>query len=266
VPRPAMLVEMVTAPRRPLCATISLSRSTFSGRALSTCGPDKRRGQHACVAVQAAGDALPRVLCFRGQLQPAPHTRPVLDKPPWRLPRQATCVFRPARPCPGSSHLVRNLVLGQQGRQDLALLHAGRAHLRSRETTRQHDANTRMLMQRHALGLQPCQPQRMVFPSIPSGRTSTGRPVLCMRLISVTTAFHLYCSSLRAQRTTCAALSQATRLPAPPAPALTDTPLAGHGAHGKAVHPQHGAPSCGHFDPELASQDGFASLATRHGR
>ena len=36
VPRPAMLVATVTAPRRPACATISLSRSTFSGRALST--------------------------------------------------------------------------------------------------------------------------------------------------------------------------------------------------------------------------------------
>mmetsp|Transcript_30848 Transcript_30848/g.76731 ORF Transcript_30848/g.76731 Transcript_30848/m.76731 type:complete len:261 (-) Transcript_30848:1538-2320(-) len=36
VPRPAMLVAMVTAPLRPLCATISLSRSTFSGLALSS--------------------------------------------------------------------------------------------------------------------------------------------------------------------------------------------------------------------------------------
>mmetsp|Transcript_1757 Transcript_1757/g.6989 ORF Transcript_1757/g.6989 Transcript_1757/m.6989 type:complete len:232 (+) Transcript_1757:1071-1766(+) len=36
VPRPAMLVAMVTAPRRPPCATISLSRSTFSGLALSS--------------------------------------------------------------------------------------------------------------------------------------------------------------------------------------------------------------------------------------
>ena len=36
VPRPAMLVATVTAPNRPACATISLSRSTFSGRALST--------------------------------------------------------------------------------------------------------------------------------------------------------------------------------------------------------------------------------------
>mmetsp|Transcript_8499 Transcript_8499/g.26285 ORF Transcript_8499/g.26285 Transcript_8499/m.26285 type:complete len:232 (-) Transcript_8499:1236-1931(-) len=39
VPRPAMLVAMVTAPRRPPCATISDSRSTFSGLALSSsCG------------------------------------------------------------------------------------------------------------------------------------------------------------------------------------------------------------------------------------
>jgi hypothetical protein len=31
-----MLVATVTAPRRPACATISPSRSTFSGRAFST--------------------------------------------------------------------------------------------------------------------------------------------------------------------------------------------------------------------------------------
>ena len=37
VPRPAMLVAIVTAARRPLCATISLSRSTFSGFAFSSC-------------------------------------------------------------------------------------------------------------------------------------------------------------------------------------------------------------------------------------
>mmetsp|Transcript_11367 Transcript_11367/g.39525 ORF Transcript_11367/g.39525 Transcript_11367/m.39525 type:complete len:217 (-) Transcript_11367:1293-1943(-) len=36
VPRPAMLVEMVTAARRPLWATISASRSTFSGLAFSS--------------------------------------------------------------------------------------------------------------------------------------------------------------------------------------------------------------------------------------
>mmetsp|Transcript_44866 Transcript_44866/g.114706 ORF Transcript_44866/g.114706 Transcript_44866/m.114706 type:complete len:251 (-) Transcript_44866:1293-2045(-) len=36
VPRPAMLVAMVTAPARPLCATISDSRSTFSGLAFSS--------------------------------------------------------------------------------------------------------------------------------------------------------------------------------------------------------------------------------------
>ena len=36
VPRPAMFVAMVTAPRRPLCATISDSRSTFSGLAFSS--------------------------------------------------------------------------------------------------------------------------------------------------------------------------------------------------------------------------------------
>lgn len=36
VPRPAMLVEMVTALTRPLWATISASRCTFSGLALST--------------------------------------------------------------------------------------------------------------------------------------------------------------------------------------------------------------------------------------
>lgn len=36
VPRPAMLVEMVTEPRRPLCATISASRCTFSGFAFSS--------------------------------------------------------------------------------------------------------------------------------------------------------------------------------------------------------------------------------------
>lgn len=36
VPRPAMLVAMVTAPRRPDCATISDSRSTFSGLAFSS--------------------------------------------------------------------------------------------------------------------------------------------------------------------------------------------------------------------------------------
>mmetsp|Transcript_32539 Transcript_32539/g.45139 ORF Transcript_32539/g.45139 Transcript_32539/m.45139 type:complete len:214 (+) Transcript_32539:1239-1880(+) len=35
VPRPAMLVEIVTAPLRPLCATISLSLSTFSGFAFN---------------------------------------------------------------------------------------------------------------------------------------------------------------------------------------------------------------------------------------
>ena len=35
VPRPAMLVAIVTAPLRPDCATISDSRSTFSGLALS---------------------------------------------------------------------------------------------------------------------------------------------------------------------------------------------------------------------------------------
>ena len=34
VPRPAMLVAMVTEPLRPAWATISDSRSTFSGRAL----------------------------------------------------------------------------------------------------------------------------------------------------------------------------------------------------------------------------------------
>ena len=34
VPRPAMLVAMVTAPLRPDCATISDSRWTFSGLAL----------------------------------------------------------------------------------------------------------------------------------------------------------------------------------------------------------------------------------------
>mmetsp|Transcript_27169 Transcript_27169/g.45447 ORF Transcript_27169/g.45447 Transcript_27169/m.45447 type:complete len:316 (+) Transcript_27169:1063-2010(+) len=36
VPRPAMFVEMVTAPLRPLWLTISLSRCTFSGLALSS--------------------------------------------------------------------------------------------------------------------------------------------------------------------------------------------------------------------------------------
>ena len=36
VPRPAMLVAMVTMPLRPACATISASRSTFSGLAFST--------------------------------------------------------------------------------------------------------------------------------------------------------------------------------------------------------------------------------------
>lgn len=36
VPRPAMLVAMVTAPERPLWATISASLSTFSGFALRT--------------------------------------------------------------------------------------------------------------------------------------------------------------------------------------------------------------------------------------
>ena len=35
VPRTAMLVAMVTAPERPAWATISASRSTFSGLALS---------------------------------------------------------------------------------------------------------------------------------------------------------------------------------------------------------------------------------------
>mmetsp|Transcript_11542 Transcript_11542/g.48444 ORF Transcript_11542/g.48444 Transcript_11542/m.48444 type:complete len:264 (-) Transcript_11542:1613-2404(-) len=34
VPRPAMLVEMVMAPPRPACATMSASRSTYCGRAL----------------------------------------------------------------------------------------------------------------------------------------------------------------------------------------------------------------------------------------
>lgn len=37
VPRPAMLVAIVTAPLRPDCATVSLSLSTFSGFALSSC-------------------------------------------------------------------------------------------------------------------------------------------------------------------------------------------------------------------------------------
>ena len=36
VPRPAMLVEMVTEPFRPLCATISASLCTFSGFAFSS--------------------------------------------------------------------------------------------------------------------------------------------------------------------------------------------------------------------------------------
>ena len=36
VPRPAMLVEMVTEPLRPLCATISASLCTFSGFAFSS--------------------------------------------------------------------------------------------------------------------------------------------------------------------------------------------------------------------------------------
>ena len=37
VPRPAMLVAMVTAPLRPDWATVSDSRSTFSGLAFSSC-------------------------------------------------------------------------------------------------------------------------------------------------------------------------------------------------------------------------------------
>lgn len=36
VPRPAMLVEIVTRPFRPACATTSASRSTNSGLALSS--------------------------------------------------------------------------------------------------------------------------------------------------------------------------------------------------------------------------------------
>ena len=36
MPRPAMLVEMVTEPLRPLCATISASLCTFSGFAFSS--------------------------------------------------------------------------------------------------------------------------------------------------------------------------------------------------------------------------------------
>lgn len=36
-----MLVDSVTAPLRPLWLTISLSRSTFSGLAFSTCGGGK---------------------------------------------------------------------------------------------------------------------------------------------------------------------------------------------------------------------------------
>lgn len=41
VPRPAILVAIVTAPKRPLCATISASLSTFSGFALRTCRKTK---------------------------------------------------------------------------------------------------------------------------------------------------------------------------------------------------------------------------------
>ena len=38
VPRPAMLVAIVTAPERPLWATVSDSLSTFSGLAFRSCG------------------------------------------------------------------------------------------------------------------------------------------------------------------------------------------------------------------------------------
>jgi hypothetical protein len=54
-PRPAMLVEMVTAPLRPLCATISLSRSTFSGLAFSTWCVGTFRAANACQVARDAG-------------------------------------------------------------------------------------------------------------------------------------------------------------------------------------------------------------------
>ena len=47
MPRPAMLVATVTAPSRPAWLTISLSRSTFSGRALSTAA-SMPRSRRAC--------------------------------------------------------------------------------------------------------------------------------------------------------------------------------------------------------------------------
>ena len=63
MPRPAMLVAMVTAPRRPLCATISDSRSTFSGLAFSSSYgmPAGRRAPRAQQRGQTQARALARL-------------------------------------------------------------------------------------------------------------------------------------------------------------------------------------------------------------
>ena len=48
MPRPAMFVAIVTAPRRPACATTLASPAASSGRALSTrWGTPKSRASHA---------------------------------------------------------------------------------------------------------------------------------------------------------------------------------------------------------------------------
>mmetsp|Transcript_15753 Transcript_15753/g.26340 ORF Transcript_15753/g.26340 Transcript_15753/m.26340 type:complete len:228 (-) Transcript_15753:1492-2175(-) len=59
VPRPAMLVLTVTAPTRPAWETISLSRSTFSGRALSTFAFTPRSVSACATSSDASTEVVP---------------------------------------------------------------------------------------------------------------------------------------------------------------------------------------------------------------
>mmetsp|Transcript_2485 Transcript_2485/g.5420 ORF Transcript_2485/g.5420 Transcript_2485/m.5420 type:complete len:219 (+) Transcript_2485:1070-1726(+) len=70
VPRPAMFVAMVTAPLRPDCATISDSRSTFSGLALSNSYSIPSSSNNMAICSDRSTDVVPTstglpFLCMR---------------------------------------------------------------------------------------------------------------------------------------------------------------------------------------------------------
>ena len=79
VPLPAMLVAMVTAPLRPAWATISASRSTFSGRALSnswgisSCFSSLLRSSDFSTLVVPTNTGLPSWCISAHSLAIAPH-------------------------------------------------------------------------------------------------------------------------------------------------------------------------------------------------